>query len=83
MLSKAKEMSTDNTIIYRQDNLEQLELSSNTYDLAYSSLTLHYIEHLSQLSKAIYHPLRSDGYSIFSLEHPIILLVSIQKPHRK
>ncbi|CAF1336456.1 unnamed protein product [Adineta ricciae] len=83
MLSKAKETSTDNTIIYRQENLEQLELSPNTYDLAYSSLTLHYIERLSQLLKTIYQPLKSYGYSIFSSEHPIILLVSIRKPLRK
>ncbi|CAF1682672.1 unnamed protein product [Adineta ricciae] len=71
MLSKAKELSVDSTIVYRLEDLEQLELSPNTYDLAYSSLTLHYIERLSQLLKTIYQSLKSGGHFIFSSEHPI------------
>jgi ubiquinone/menaquinone biosynthesis C-methylase UbiE len=71
MLNKAKEMTSDSAIIYLQENLEQLELSEDTYDLVYSSLTLHYIENLSTLLKTIYESLKSDGYFIFSAEHPI------------
>ena len=44
-------MSVDRTIIDRLENWKQLELPPNTYDLAYTSLTLHYIEHLSLLLK--------------------------------
>ena len=71
MLKKAREMTSDSAIIYRQEDLEQLKLSDDTYDLAYSSLTLHYIENLSTLLMTIYQSLRSGGYFIFSAEHPI------------
>jgi ubiquinone/menaquinone biosynthesis C-methylase UbiE len=71
MLSKARETTTDNAIIYRQEDLEQLKLPEDTYDLAYSSLTLHYIEDLPKLLKTIYRSLKSGGYVVFSLEHPI------------
>jgi SAM-dependent methyltransferase len=71
MLNKAREMTSDSAIIYRQEDLEQLTLPEDTYDLAYSSLTLHYIEDLSKLLKTIYQSLTSGGYVIFSAEHPI------------
>lgn len=71
MLNKAKEMTSDNAIMYRQENLEQLILAENTYDLAYSSLTLHYIEDLSTLLKTVYQSLKPGGYFVFSAEHPI------------
>ncbi|CAF1235327.1 unnamed protein product [Adineta steineri] len=71
MLNKAKQMTSDSEITYRQEDLEQVELPTNTYDLVYSSLTLHYIENLSTLLKTIYQSLTSGGYFIFSAEHPI------------
>jgi SAM-dependent methyltransferase len=71
MLNKAKEMTSDSAIIYRQENLEQIKLPEDTYDLAYSSLTLHYIENLSTLLKTIYQSLKSGSYLVFSVEHPI------------
>jgi ubiquinone/menaquinone biosynthesis C-methylase UbiE len=71
MLNKAREITMDNAIIYRQEDLEQVKLPEDTYDLAYSSLTLHYIEDLPKLLKTIYQSLKSGGYVVFSLEHPI------------
>jgi ubiquinone/menaquinone biosynthesis C-methylase UbiE len=71
MLNKAREMTSDSAIIYHQEDLEQLKLPEDTYDLAYSSLTLHYIEDLSTLLKMIYQSLTSGGYIVFSAEHPI------------
>ncbi|CAF1465310.1 unnamed protein product [Didymodactylos carnosus] len=71
MLNKAREMTSDHAIIYRQEDLEQLKLPEDTYHLAYSSLALHYIEDLSTLLKTIYQSLTSGGYVVFSVEHPI------------
>lgn len=36
-------------IVYQRADLEQLQLPPAAYDLAYSSLTLHYIERLAEL----------------------------------
>jgi SAM-dependent methyltransferase len=71
MLNKAREMTSDSAIIYRQEDLEQLKLPEDTYALAYSSLTLHYIEDLPKLLKTIFQSLTSCGYLVFSAEHPI------------
>ena len=71
MLNKAREMTSDTTVIYRQQDLEQLKLPEDTYDLIYSSLTLHYIEDLSTLFETIYQALTSNGHFVFSTEHPI------------
>lgn len=71
MLNKAREMASDSTIIYRQQNLEQLKLPEDTYHLVYSSLTLHYIEDLPTLLRTIYRALKYGGYFVFSAEHPI------------
>ncbi|CAF3399875.1 unnamed protein product [Rotaria socialis] len=71
MLNKAREMTSDTAIIYRNEDLEQLKLPEATYDLVYSSLTLHYIEDLSTLLKTIYQSLTSGGHVVVSVEHPI------------
>ena len=71
MLNKAKSMTHDEAISYRLANLESLELAENSYDLAYSSLALHYIVNLPQLLNTIYNSLVSGGYLVFSAEHPI------------
>lgn len=71
MLNKAKSMTNDEAIIYRLANLESLELAENSYDLAYSSLALHYIVNLPELLKTVYHSLVAGGNLVFSAEHPI------------
>ncbi|VEJ56456.1 class I SAM-dependent methyltransferase [Pragia fontium] len=71
MLNKAREMTADDAITYQQGDLEHLQLPENTYDLVYSSLTLHYIENLSGLLATVYRSLLPGGYLIFSAEHPI------------
>lgn len=71
MLNKARAMTPDSVIIYDQPDLEQVKLLENTYDLVYSSSTLHYIQDLSTLLKTIYQSLKSGGYFVFSAEHPI------------
>ncbi|ARZ00694.1 class I SAM-dependent methyltransferase [Yersinia ruckeri] len=71
MLAKAHEMTRDDKITYRRQDLEQLQLPENSHDLAYSSLALHYLVNLSDLFNVIYRSLKPGGKFIFSVEHPI------------
>lgn len=71
MLGKAKEMTKDPAIEYRQQDLEALQLPAASFDLIYSSLTLHYIEDLGKLFATVYQALINGGEFIFSAEHPI------------
>lgn len=71
MLGKAKEMTEDPTIEYRQQDLEALQLPAASFDLVYSSLTLHYIEDLGKLFATVYQALVNGGEFIFTAEHPI------------
>ncbi|CAI1050223.1 class I SAM-dependent methyltransferase [Serratia fonticola] len=71
MLGKAKEMTKDPAIEYRQQDLEALQLPAASFDLVYSSLTLHYIEDLGKLFATVYQALVNGGEFIFTAEHPI------------
>ncbi|MGX1959361.1 class I SAM-dependent methyltransferase [Serratia proteamaculans] len=71
MLDKARTMTEDSGIEYRQQDLEQLQLPSLSFDLAYSSLTLHYIKDLARLFATVYQALVPGGQFIFTAEHPI------------
>ena len=71
MLNRAKEMTADNSIIYRQEDLEHTKLPHQMYHLAYSSLALHYIKALPALLTSVYDALLPGGSFIFSAEHPI------------
>ncbi|EPD8246872.1 TPA: class I SAM-dependent methyltransferase [Yersinia enterocolitica] len=71
MLNRAKEMTSENNILYRREDLENIQLPQQTFHLAYSSLTLHYIKTLPALITAVYDALLPGGSFIFSAEHPI------------
>ncbi len=71
MLGKAKQMTEDSAIEYRQQDLEALQLPAASFDLVYSSLTLHYIEDLGKLFATVYQALVNGGEFIFTAEHPI------------
>lgn len=71
MLTKARSMTSDSAITYSIADMEQLKLPESTFDLAYSSLSLHYIKNISDLIKNIYNSLTATGSFIFSVEHPI------------
>lgn len=71
MLDRARATTPAGRITYQRADLENLALPAATYDLAYSSLTLHYIERLPELFAAIYRALTPGGHFVFSAEHPI------------
>ena len=60
-LDRAREMTSSRGILYRQEHVEQVKLSTEAYDFVYSSLTLHYIDNLSGLLKTAYPSLAEGG----------------------
>jgi SAM-dependent methyltransferase len=71
MLSKAKEFPKDPAITYQQADLDGLKLPSSTFDVAFSSLALHYLRNLPELVSQVYQSLTPGGAFVFSVEHPI------------
>jgi SAM-dependent methyltransferase len=71
MLARAKAETHDPAISYATADLEDLDLPPGSYDLAYSSLALHYVENLSGLMAKVRAALVPGGRLIFSVEHPI------------
>lgn len=71
MLARARELTDDNAIQYQRGDLGQLALPSQTFDLVYSQLALHYIPDLAPLFTVIHQALQPSGWFVFTTEHPI------------
>jgi ubiquinone/menaquinone biosynthesis C-methylase UbiE len=71
MLARARADTDDSAITYTRADLEHLELPPASFDLAYSSLALHYIERLEALLTQVHRALVPGGCLVFSVEHPI------------
>ncbi|KAL3493329.1 S-adenosyl-L-methionine-dependent methyltransferase [Aspergillus germanicus] len=85
MLDRAKEMTTPNLnsqIDYQRADLDTLDLKENTYDIIYSSLTLHYIHDINRLFATIHNALKPKSRFVFSIEHPIYTAPKADKWHR-
>jgi SAM-dependent methyltransferase len=71
MLARARAATTDAAITYLEADLEGAELPEAAFDLAYSSLALHYVEDLGGLLAKVRRALAPNGRLVFSVEHPI------------
>jgi SAM-dependent methyltransferase len=71
MLKRARELTSDGGITYEKADLERVTLPSTCFDLAYSSLALHYLENLPRVFAEVHDALVPGGSFIFSNEHPI------------
>jgi SAM-dependent methyltransferase len=71
MLARARAMTSDPMIAYVRADLERLDLREASFDIAYSSLALHYIEDLAGLLAKVHRALVPGAHLIFSVEHPI------------
>ncbi len=72
MLEVAKEKNSDPRITYMKMPMEELNKLDGRYDLAISSLAMHYIEDYRGVIKNVYRLLDLDGMFVFSQEHPIV-----------
>jgi SAM-dependent methyltransferase len=71
MLERAGDDTDDSRITYERRDLDALELPPGSFDVAYSSLTLHYLGDLERLLTTLRRALVSGGSFVFSVEHPI------------
>ncbi|SEU39249.1 class I SAM-dependent methyltransferase [Stigmatella erecta] len=73
MLARAKAETSEGAITYQQADLEHLALPEGAFELAFSSLALHYVEDLSRLLATVHRGLVPGGRFVFSTEHPIFM----------
>ncbi len=71
MLAQARATTQDPAVTYARADMEDLELPAGSFDLAYSSLALHYVEHLDRLAGVVHRSLLPGASLVFSVEHPI------------
>ena len=71
MLARARADTADTAVTYLRADLERVELSGRAFDVAYSSLALHYIQNLGRLLATVHRALVPGGRLVFSAEHPI------------
>lgn len=71
MLAKARAETHVSTVTYQQQDLDHVVLEPDGFDVAYSSLTLHYLEDLPAFLRKVHAALRGGGVFAFSVEHPM------------
>src|SRR6266851_2225002 len=62
MLARARADTRDAAIAYQRADMESLALPGETFDLAYSSLALHYVENLNRLMSQAYEASRAGAW---------------------
>jgi SAM-dependent methyltransferase len=78
MLDRARTDTASATVEYRRSDLDVLDLDPGSAEVVFSSLTLHYVQHLDRLLETIALSLTPGGSLVFSVEHPILSAPSIQ-----
>ncbi|MED5609667.1 class I SAM-dependent methyltransferase [Pseudomonas sp. JH-2] len=73
MIERARADTPDAAIEYRRADLETLELPTAAFELAYSSLTFHYLRDFPRLVRMLQRALVPGGGLVFSIEHPIYM----------
>jgi SAM-dependent methyltransferase len=72
MLGRAAAAATSAAgVAYVRADLERLGLAAASFDLAYSSLALHYVTGLAELLAEVHRALVPGGKLVFSVEHPL------------
>ncbi|KYQ92535.1 hypothetical protein DLAC_06527 [Tieghemostelium lacteum] len=75
MLTRAKELTVDEVfkdkIRYQRQDLENIDLGDEKFDLVFSIFVCHYIKNIENLFRHIYDHLNVGGEFEFSIEHPI------------
>ncbi|KKU29255.1 MAG: ubiquinone/menaquinone biosynthesis methyltransferase [Candidatus Amesbacteria bacterium GW2011_GWA2_47_11b] len=64
-------------------NMESMKFPSASFDFAYSSLTLHYVNSWSKTLKQTYRILKPGGTFLFSIHHPLKTAMSFKRDKEK
>lgn len=71
MLAAAREKNACPRIEYRRMPMEELSALDGPFDVAASSLAVHYVADFAALARNVYRLLRPGGVFVFSQEHPL------------
>lgn len=71
MLAAAGSATTDEHVLYQRQDLERLELPAHAFDVAYCSLTMHYLADLHRFLSVVAAAVVPGGSFVCSLEHPV------------
>jgi SAM-dependent methyltransferase len=71
MLARAVAETTDPRVAYERQDLDDVRLPVERFDVAYSSLALHYLTRLDALIARVHRSLVPGGVFVVSVEHPI------------
>lgn len=71
MLARAIEATSDPAIAYRRGAIEDMAFPAGSFDVALSSLALHYVERLDLACRSVAGGLVGGGSFVLSVEHPI------------
>lgn len=78
MLERARAMTDDPHIEYRRLPIEEIDFADGEFDVAISSLALHYVENFDVICRRVYRCLASGGTFVLSVEHPIFTALAAQ-----
>ncbi|MBB6670342.1 class I SAM-dependent methyltransferase [Cohnella nanjingensis] len=81
MLARAREMTDDPRIEYRQMGIEDIDFGPGAFDVVLSSLALHYVERFDSICEKVRHSLVPGGSFVFSAEHPMFTARAEQDWH--
>ncbi|MGR9212470.1 class I SAM-dependent methyltransferase [Rhizobium leguminosarum] len=73
MIARARADTAETVITYEIADLEHLRLAQASFDFAYSSLALHYIEDFAGLVATVHRALLPGSQFVFTIEHPIFM----------
>ena len=71
MLEVARAENSDPNITYLNLPMENISEIGETFDVAVSSLALHYVEDFDGVVRDVYEMLNEDGVFVFSQENPL------------
>ncbi|MGE5615439.1 MAG: class I SAM-dependent methyltransferase [Bacillota bacterium] len=72
MLERARELTSDAAIAFRQAGIEELEFAEGSFDLVCSALVFHYLADFLPIARKVNGWLVPDGRFVFSVEHPVM-----------
>lgn len=81
MLDEARKRTEERVIEYRLSSIEDAALSPESFDVALSSLALHYIADFSRVAATVRGALRPGGDFVLSVEHPVFTAQGPQQWH--
>ena len=81
MLAVAREKTAFSNVEYRRLAMEELDLPHDTFDVAVSSLALHYTPDFPEVCRRVARCLTAGGDFIFSVEHPVFTAQGTQQWH--